>query len=215
MGRSVPASRVVPFPQHARYVARQAPRMLWLSLCAAERHLGQQLQIQADTMHRRGNQELRVVAGRAGASCWVARMLDRANGLVRDVVIPPSSDERAMTLELFTLEEVAETFRCSPRKMREHVKQFPFYRELGGTKLFTRSDVRALYEALQCPSNSSEDPVVRAGISTGLSEASTFARAQELLTRKPPRRSGPGGSGRSFNVVSLERKRPRRSSQQP
>jgi Helix-turn-helix domain len=51
-------------------------------------------------------------------------------------------------LELFTLEEVAATFRVSPRTMREHVKAHPFYRVLGGRKLFTRSDIKALYEAL-------------------------------------------------------------------
>src|SRR4051812_47546593 len=119
-----------------------------------------------------------------------------------------------MILELFTLDEVARTFRVSPRTMREHVKRFPFCRTIGGRMLFTRSDIRALYEALPCPSSSSEDPVVRTGISTELSEASAFARAQELLTRKPPKRSGRAGSGRSSNVVSLERKRPRRSSPQ-
>ena len=58
-------------------------------------------------------------------------------------------------LELFTLEEVARTFRVSPRTMREHVRAHPFYRVLGSRKLFSRSDVKALYEALECPSSSS------------------------------------------------------------
>jgi hypothetical protein len=62
------------------------------------------------------------------------------------------------TLELFTLDEVAATFRVSPRKMREHVRLHPFYRILGRRKLFTRSDIKALYEALECPSSSSEEP---------------------------------------------------------
>jgi len=44
-------------------------------------------------------------------------------------------------LEMFTLEEVAGTFRVSPRTMREHVRAHPFYRVLGGRKLFSRSDV--------------------------------------------------------------------------
>src|SRR6516165_11468489 len=97
------------------------------------------------------------------------------------------------TLELFTLDEVAATFRVSPRKMREHVRLHPFYRVLGGRKLFTRSDIKALYEALECPSNSSEGPAVQAGTCMVPSEASQYARAQELLTKKRPRRSGPGG----------------------
>src|SRR6266404_2795376 len=110
-------------------------------------------------------------------------------------------------LELFTLEEVAATFRVSPRTMREHVKAHPFYRVLGGRKLFTRSDIKALYEALECPSNSSEGPAVRTGTCTAPSEASQYARAQELLTKKRPRRFARGGNGKSSNIVSLERKR--------
>src|SRR2546430_3121756 len=119
------------------------------------------------------------------------------------------------TLELFTLDEVAATFRVSPRKMREHVRLHPFYRVLGGRKLFTRSDIKALYEALECPSSSSEEPAARTGTSSEPSEASAYARAHELPTTRPPKRFGRGASGRSSNVVSLERRRRRRSSAQP
>ena len=96
-------------------------------------------------------------------------------------------------LVLYTLNEVAEMFRVSPRTMKGYVRQNPFYRVLGGRKLFSRADVRALYEALQCPSSSSDDPAVRTGTSTELSEASPFARAQELLTKG--RGSDPGAAG--------------------
>src|SRR6185369_15351294 len=102
---------------------------------------------------------------------------------------PTTHIPTATPLELFTLDEVAATFRVSSRTMRDHVRRYPFYRLLGGRKLFTRADIRALYEALECPSSSSEDPAVRTGTSTELSEASAFARAQELLTTRPRRRS--------------------------
>src|SRR5262245_37653076 len=118
-------------------------------------------------------------------------------------------------MELFTLEEVARTFRVSPRTMREHVKAHPYYRLLGGRRLFTRADIRALYEALECPSSSSADPAVRTGTCTAPFEASLYARAQALLTPKPRKRSGRGGSGRSSNVVSLGQRQRRRSSQRP
>ena len=83
---------------------------------------------------------------------------------------------------------------------------------LGGRKLFTPPTSRALYEALQCPSSSSDDPAARTGTSTEPSEASLYARAQELLTKRPRKRSGRGGNGRSSNVVSLARRRPQPSS---
>src|SRR5262249_40292942 len=106
-------------------------------------------------------------------------------------------------------------FRVSRRTMRSYVKLHPFYRVLGGRKLFTRSDIKALYEALECPSSLSADPAAPAGISTAPSEASQYAKAQELLTKKLPKRSARGGSGKSSNVVSLDRRRRQHSSAQP
>src|SRR5262245_574830 len=119
------------------------------------------------------------------------------------------------TLELFTLDEVATTFRISVRTMRNYLKRYPFYRLLGARKLFTRSDIRALYEAMECPSSSSDAPGVPTGICTAPSEASLYAKAQELLTPKPRKRSGRGANGNSSNVVSLERRRRRHSSLRP
>src|SRR5262245_39419140 len=111
-----------------------------------------------------------------------------------------------VTLELFTLQEVAATFRVSPRTMHEYVRRHPFYRVLGGRKLFTHSDIKSLYEALPCPSSSSEDVAAHTGICTAPSEASQYARAQELLTKRPLKRFARSASGRSSNVVSLERR---------
>jgi hypothetical protein len=61
------------------------------------------------------------------------------------------------TLELFTLDEVARTFRVSPRTMREHVKRYPFYRVLGGRKLFTSNDIKALTRKRRKPSGHGEN----------------------------------------------------------
>ena len=118
-------------------------------------------------------------------------------------------------LVLYTLDEVATIFRVSPRTMKAYVRQHPFYRVLGGRKLFTRADIRALYEALQCPSSSSDGQDGRTGTSMERSEASLYARAQELLTERPRKRSGRGGSGKSSSVVSLAERRQLHSSGQP
>src|SRR5258707_15480148 len=106
-------------------------------------------------------------------------------------------------------------FRVSPRTMKAYVRQHPFYRVLGARKLFTHADLKALYEALECPSSSSEDQGARTGTCMALSEASAYARAQELLTKKQPKRSGRGANGRSSNGVSLARRPQQPSSAQP
>src|ERR1700730_18013748 len=114
-----------------------------------------------------------------------------------------------------TLDEVATMFRVSTRTMKRHVRQYPFCRVLGGRKLFTRADIKALYEALKCPSSSSEDQDARTGISMEPSEASAYARAQELLTKKRPKRSGRRGTGRLSPGASFVQRRRPRSSVQP
>src|ERR1700730_11473665 len=121
----------------------------------------------------------------------------------------------AAELVLDTLDEVATMFRVSTRTMKRHVRQYPFYRVLGGRKLFTRADIKALYEALKCPSSSSDGQADRTGTSTERSEASLYARAQELLTEKPRKRSGRSGSGKSSSVVSLAERRQQPSSERP
>ena len=113
-------------------------------------------------------------------------------------------------LELFTIDEVAKTFRVSRRTMHEYLRRFPFYRRLNGRKLFTRSDIKALYEALECPSGSSDGKTETTTTYTEQSAASLSARAQVLLTKKLPKRSGRKGSGKSSKVVYLaQRPRPR------
>src|SRR5215468_7242807 len=51
-------------------------------------------------------------------------------------------------LELFTLDEVATTFRVSRRTMQDYVRQHPFYRALGGRKLFTHSDIKLIQRSV-------------------------------------------------------------------
>ena len=128
-------------------------------------------------------------------------------------VMPPPHVP-ASPLALYTLVEVARIFRVSKRTMQEYVRRYPFYR-VGNRKLFTRSDINSLYKALKCPSGSSEEQAVHTGTCTAPSEASLFARPQELLTAKPPKRSGRGGSGKSSRVVCLEQRRRLPSSGQP
>ena len=109
--------------------------------------------------------------------------------------------DRNAVLKLFTLEEVAATFRVSRRTMLEYVRRFPFYRKLGNRKLFTRDDISALYEGLQCPSSSLNDQVANTGTYQARSEASLFARARALTASKKPRRSA-RSSKRSCSPVS-------------
>jgi Helix-turn-helix domain len=100
--------------------------------------------------------------------------------------LEPGEPRLSMTapLELFTLHEVAEMFRVSSRTMREHVKRHPYFRKIGGKRLFTRADIHALYEALNSPSSSSEDRAVRTAMSAPPSQASVHARLQKLLADK-------------------------------
>lgn len=101
-------------------------------------------------------------------------------------------------LQLYTLDEAAERFRVSRRTFVDFIKLHPFYRILGKRKLFTEGDLLALYEALQCPSNSSAVKAARTGTSEAPPAASWSARLQALTTAKPPRRSARGANGRSF-----------------
>src|SRR5262245_7585550 len=104
-------------------------------------------------------------------------------------------------LEFFTLKEVAARFRVSPRTMRDHLKQFPFYRKLGGRWLFTEADINQLYEALTCPSNSRSAATL--GTSTAPSEGSVSARLRALLTERRQKRSASSPKPKSSNVVSM------------
>jgi excisionase family DNA binding protein len=102
-----------------------------------------------------------------------------------------------VTLAFYTLDEVAERFRVSRRTMQGFVKEHPYYRVIGRRKLFTEEDILALAEKLECPSSSSDATALHSGTSAAPSEASLWTRAQRLLTKQPPKRSGRKGSGNS------------------
>jgi hypothetical protein len=109
---------------------------------------------------------------------------------------------------LLTLPEVAGRLHKSPRWMQDFLRNNPFGRMAGRTRLFTEADVTALIEALPCPSNSSSVTGHPAGISAAPSEASLWTRAQRLLTesrRKPyaRRESGRSLTGKSAEIVPL------------
>jgi integrase len=52
------------------------------------------------------------------------------------------------------MDEVAAHFPVSRRSFQAHIRQFPYYRSLGRRKLFTKTDIQKLYEALPCRSSS-------------------------------------------------------------
>ena len=62
--------------------------------------------------------------------------------------------------------------------MQDFLRNNPFGRMAGRTRLFTEADVAALIEALPCPSNSSNATGHPSGISAAPSEASLWTRAQ-------------------------------------
>src|SRR5215475_14649668 len=94
-----------------------------------------------------------------------------------------------MPEQLFTLEEVAERFRVSRRTLQDYIRRHPYYRTLGRRKLFTEADITRLYEAMPCPSNSTENAEAPTGTSAAPSEASLWTRAAALLIDQPRRRS--------------------------
>ena len=111
---------------------------------------------------------------------------------------------------LLTLPEVAGRLHKSPRWMQDFLRNNPFGRMAGRTRLFTEADVAAIIEALPCPSSSSNVTDPLSGISAAQSEASLWTKAQKLMTgskQKPyaRRESGRSSTGRSAEVVPLRR----------
>lgn len=113
---------------------------------------------------------------------------------------------------IYTFEEVATYFRVSRRTMQEFIRSFPFYRTLGRRKLFTETDIVRLYEALPCPSSSTENAELRTGTSAAPSAASLWTRAAALLTDQSRKRSALSESGTACKPVSSDENLPRPSS---
>src|SRR3990167_2124382 len=73
--------------------------------------------------------------------------------------------------EFYTMEEVATGLHKSRRWLQDFLRDHPYYRMAGRTKLFSDGDVARIVEALPCPSNSSRR--ARTGRRTGRSGAPT------------------------------------------
>jgi hypothetical protein len=97
------------------------------------------------------------------------------------------------------MDEVAQRLHKSRRWLQDFVRDHPFYRLAGRTKLFTEGDIARLVEALPCPSSSSRR--AKAARRTGMSEARTLesllTEARRLLSSEPRGRSSSDGDGKS------------------
>src|SRR5262249_57779243 len=120
-----------------------------------------------------------------------------------------------MLHEFFTLDEVAERFRVSRRTLQDFLRDHPYYRNLGRRKLFTEADITRLYEALPCPSSSTESEEAPTGTSAAPSEASLWTRAVELLKDQQRRRSALNLSGNASRQASSAERQPQPSSHRP
>jgi hypothetical protein len=78
---------------------------------------------------------------------------------------------------VYTMEEVAQRLHKSRRWLQDFVRNHPFYRLAGRTKLFTEGDIARLVEALPCPSGS--NPQEKAARRIGTSGAPS---SESLLT---------------------------------
>src|ERR1700722_347334 len=107
-------------------------------------------------------------------------------------------------MTLYPLPDVAARLHKSPRWLQSYLREQPFGRMAGRTRLFTESDILALIESLPCPSSSLSATAQSPGTSAELSEASLWTKAQRLLTKPSPKRSGRSASGKSSRARSAE-----------
>lgn len=86
--------------------------------------------------------------------------------------------------ELYTIDEVAQRFRVSRRKLQAIIRDRPYYRVIGRRKLFTEADIQRLYESLPCPSNLSVDTAEKSSTSEAPSEAALWTKVRALLRER-------------------------------
>ena len=79
----------------------------------------------------------------------------------------------------------------------KHAKAHGIGKKVGRVILFNNADVDALYEAFPCPSKSSKGPKAPTGICAALSADKALKKAQALLTKSSPKKSGPKGKPKS------------------
>ncbi len=80
-------------------------------------------------------------------------------------------------------------FPVSQSTILKAAREHGIGKKMGRVVLFSPSDINALYEALPCPSNLSKGPKVQTGPCAGLSAAAASKKLQELLTKKPQKKS--------------------------
>jgi hypothetical protein len=100
--------------------------------------------------------------------------------------------ERRLVTEiqrLFTLPEVADRLHKSTRWMQYFLRDNPFGRMAGRTRLFTEDDVIAIIEALPAPSKSYGGMARQTPVRAEPSAASEWARAQKLFAEDKLKRS--------------------------
>ena len=96
---------------------------------------------------------------------------------------------------LFTLPEVAERLHKSTRWMQYFLRDNPYGRMAGRTRLFTEEDIAAIIEALPSPSRSFGGMARPSGTCAAPSEASLWTRVQKRLAESKPKRSGRSANG--------------------
>lgn len=104
--------------------------------------------------------------------------------------------------DLMTMDQLAERLHKSRRWLQYFLRDHPYGRMAGRTRLFTEADIAAIIEALPCPSVSSSATAPPTGISAVPSEASQWTKLQGLLTKGRRKRSRPSGSGKSSAAKS-------------
>ena len=90
---------------------------------------------------------------------------------------------RELKPDFFTLEEVASRFRVSRRTLQDFIRLHPYYRRLGRRKLFTEDDIARLYEALPCPSSSTESEARPISTSEAPSQAKLWSESTRVADR--------------------------------
>ncbi|MCL8385808.1 helix-turn-helix domain-containing protein [Xanthobacter aminoxidans] len=108
--------------------------------------------------------------------------------------------------KIFTMEEAAAELRISRRALQDLVKDHPHYAQNGHRKLFSESDIRALWEAMRCHSSSSRPSRAkrRTGTSAEPTSDNTLRRLRERLS-KPLPESSSRPARRKSNVVGFPR----------
>ena len=124
---------------------------------------------------------------------------------------------RADKETFLTIPEVANRLHVSKRWLQGFLSGRPYGRMAGRKRLFTETDVQAIYQELpQCRSTSPRP--VRAGRNSGASGGNTSGKALtevlRLLNERKPKSFSADGK-RTSNVVSMPGARPRRSPAQP